>query len=88
MTYKNLAQFVLLAVLGLTLSACSTSKSLFGKRDNGSLKYQQSRLLDPIKLPVEQKTRPFVPLYPTIDMGKSTINLTNEAGKQYRLPKP
>ncbi len=88
MIYKNLAQFSLLAVLALSLSACSTSKNLFGKRDNGSLKYQQSHLLEPIKMPVEQKHRPFVPLYPTIDMGKSSIKLTNEAGKQYRLPKP
>ncbi len=88
MTYKNLAQLTLLAVIGLSVSACSTSKNLFGKRDNGSLKYQQSHLLEPIKMPVEQKNRPFVPLYPTLDMGKSTINLTNEAGKQYRLPKP
>ncbi len=88
MTYKNLALVSLLAMLALSLSACSTSKNLFGKRDNGSLKYQQSHLLEPIKMPVEQKNRPFVPLYPTIDMGKSSINLTNEAGKQYRLPKP
>ncbi len=88
MTYKNLAQLTLLAVIGLSMSACSTSKNLFGKRDNGSLKYQQSHLLAPIKLPAEQKHRPFVPLYPTIDMGKSSINLTNKAGKQYQLPKP
>ncbi len=88
MSYKKLPQLAIFIILGLSLSACSTSKNFFGKRDNGSLKYQQSHLLEPIKMPVEQKNRPFVPLYPTIDMGKSSINLTNEAGKQYRLPKP
>ncbi len=88
MSYKNLIQLTIVAVLGVSLSACSTTKNLFGKRDNGSLKYQQSHLLDPIKMPVEQQNRPFVPLYPTVDMGKSSINLTNSAGKQYQLPKP
>ncbi len=88
MTYKNLAQLAIVGVIGLSISACSTSKSLFGKRDNGSLTYQKSHLLEPIKLPVAQKTRPFVPLYPTLDMGESQINLTNESGKQYKLPKP
>jgi hypothetical protein len=39
-------------------------------------------------LPADAQTAPFVPLYPTPNAGVNTLNLENEAGKQYQLPKP
>lgn len=81
---------VLTVVLGstLVLSGCQTAKGYLGKRDNGSLEYQTSQKLAPIQLPVEQETLPFVPLYPTPNVGVNTLTLQNEAGKQYQLPRP
>lgn len=78
------------AILGSTLllSGCQSTKSLFGKRDDGSLAYQNSEKLAPIELPAEQATAPFVPLYPTPNVGVNTLELTNESGKQYQLPRP
>lgn len=77
-------------VLGstLVLSGCQATKGLFGKRDNGSLEYQQSKKLAPLELPAAQETAPFVPLYPTPSAGTNTLKLQNESGKQYQLPKP
>ena len=77
-------------VLGstLVLSGCQATKGLFGKRDNGSLEYQQSKKLAPLELPAAQETAPFVPLYPTPNAGANTLKLENEAGKQYQLPRP
>lgn len=77
-------------VLGstLVLSGCQTAKGVLGKRDNGSLEYQQSQKLAPLEMPVAQQAAPFVPLYPTPNLGENTLQLQNESGKQYRLPKP
>ena len=77
-------------VLGstLVLSGCQATKEFIGKRDNGSLEYQQSKKLAPIELPVAQETAPFVPLYPTPNAGGNTLTLQNDSGKQYQLPKP
>lgn len=79
---------MLTLVLGstLVLSGCQATKSLLGKRDNGSLDYQQSKKLAPIELPAAQETAPFVPLYPNV--GANTLKLQNESGNQYQLPKP
>lgn len=81
---------LLTVVLGstLVLSGCQATKEMFGKRDNGSLEYQQSKKLAPLQLPAEQETAPFVPLYPTPSAGANTLKLQNESGKQYQLPKP
>ncbi len=77
-------------VLGstLVLSGCQATKEFIGKRDNGSLEYQQSKKLTPLELPVAQETAPFVPLYPTPNAGGNTLTLQNDSGKQYQLPKP
>ncbi len=77
-------------VLGstLVLSGCQATKEFIGKRDNGSLEYQQSKKLAPLQLPAAQETAPFVPLYPTPNAGANTLTLQNESGKQYQLPKP
>lgn len=77
-------------VLGstLVLSGCQATKGLFGKRDNGSLEYQQSKKLAPLELPAAQETASFVPLYPTPNAGVNTLKLENESGKQYQLPRP
>lgn len=72
----------------LVLSGCQSTKELLGKRDNGSLEYQQSKKLAPVELPADQETLPFVPLYPTPSTGANTLNLQNESGSQYQLPKP
>lgn len=72
----------------MVLSGCQATKSLFSNRDNGSLDYQNSKKLAPLTLPAEQETAPFVPLYPTPDVGVNTLQLTNESGKQYKLPRP
>ena len=81
---------VMTVVLGstLVLSGCQATKEFIGKRDNGSLEYQQSKKLAPLQLPTAQETAPFVPLYPTPNAGGNTLTLQNEAGKQYQLPKP
>ena len=44
---------LLTVVLGstLVLSGCQATKEVFGKRDNGSLEYQQSTKLAPLQLP-------------------------------------
>lgn len=75
-------------VLSLVLTGCSTVSGWLGKRDNGTLDYQSSQKLDPIKLPTNQATSEFIQLYPTPDLGKNQIELTNDSGKQYSLPKP
>ena len=81
---------MLTLVLGstLVLSGCQATKNLLGKRDNGSLDYQQSKKLAPIELPAAQGTAPFVPLYSTPNAGANTLKLQNESGNQYQLPKP
>ncbi|WP_372843281.1 hypothetical protein [Psychrobacter sp.] len=81
---------VMTVVLGstLVLSGCQATKDFIGKRDNGSLEYQQSKKLAPLQLPAAQETAPFVPLYPTPNAGANTLTLQNESGKQYQLPKP
>ena len=81
---------MLTVVMGstLVLSGCQATKSFLGKRNNGSLEYQQSQKLTPLQLPADQQTAPFVPLYPTPNVGTNTLILQNDAGKQYQLPKP
>lgn len=89
-TTPKMLRAMLALLLGstLVLSGCQTAKNLIGKRDNGSLEYQDSKKLVPIQLPAEQDTAAFVPLYPTPNMGVNTLILQNDAGKQYQLPKP
>ena len=82
------ASIVLLASIAMLVTGCQSTKNLFAQYDNGSLDYQNSKLLAPIHLPVEQETQPFVPLYPIIDLGDSTIDVKNASGKQYQLPTP
>ncbi|WP_201526277.1 MULTISPECIES: hypothetical protein [Psychrobacter] len=89
-TTPKMLPAMLTLILGstLVLSGCQTAKGWIGKRDNGSLDYQDSKKLAPIQLPVAQDTVAFVPLYPTPNMGVNTLTLQNDAGKQYQLPKP
>jgi len=85
-TFTVMLTFILGSTL--VLSGCQTAKGFMGKRDNGSLDYQQSEKLAPLELPAGQETAPFVPLYPTPNAGVNTLELQNESGKQYQLPKP
>jgi len=89
-TTAKILPAMLTLVLGstLVLSGCQATKNLLGKRDNGSLDYQQSKKLAPIELPAAQETAPFVPLYSTPNAGANTLQLQNESGNQYQLPKP
>ncbi|MGP9543943.1 hypothetical protein ACT3QR_02915 [Psychrobacter sp. AOP7-B1-25] len=82
------AMLTLVLSSALVLSGCQVTKDLLGKRDNGSLDYQQSKKLAPIELPAAQETAPFVPLYSTPNAGANTLKLQNESGNQYQLPKP
>lgn len=70
------------------MMGCSTIKGLTDKWNDGSLDYQKSQKIDPIKLPATQASADFVPLYPTPSVPTNTLILTNETGKQYQLPKP
>ncbi|MES1965754.1 hypothetical protein M0N77_10560 [Psychrobacter sp. AH5] len=90
LTIPNMFPATLAIILGTTLalSGCQSIKEVVGKRDNGSLDYQQSQKLAPLQLPVDAQTAPFVPLYPTPNVGINTLDLENESGKQYKLPKP
>lgn len=86
MTLTKLTACVVLATTALT--GCQNIKQVWGKRNNGSLDYQSAQKLPPIKLPANQVTADFTPLYPTPTVGENTLNLTNESGKQYKLPQP
>ena len=90
LTTPKMFPIMLAVVMGSTLilSGCQSAKDFLGKRDNGSLTYQQSQKLTPLQLPADQQTAPFVPLYPTSTIGTNTLVLQNDAGKQYQLPKP
>ena len=72
----------------LSLVGCQTIKGWTNKIDNGSLDYAEAKKLEPIKLPVEQQTAPFTPLYPTPNVGENTLPITDEDGKRYQLPPP
>ena len=81
---------ILTLILGstLVLTGCQATKGVIAKRDNGSLDYQDSKKLAPLQLPANQDAAPFVPLYPTPNVGENTLELQNQSGKQYQLPKP
>lgn len=71
-----------------TMTGCQSIKGVLGKRDNGSLDYVHATKLDPIRLPAEQASAPFIPLY---DVPETTGELkpsTNESGRQFELPRP
>ncbi|GAA0307608.1 hypothetical protein GCM10009129_00850 [Psychrobacter aestuarii] len=89
-TQKRRLSALACLLLGSTvaLSGCQTAKGWLGQRDNGSLDYQDSKKLAPIELPAQQASAPFVPLYQTPSVGNNTLDLTNDAGKQYQLPRP
>lgn len=82
---KMTAVAALLGVVATT--GCTSVKGFLGKRDNGSLDYQSSQKLPPIKLPAHQETAEFIPLYPTPNQQGDT-GFKNAAGKQFELPKP
>lgn len=71
--------------LGMTVTGCSTIKQSVG--DN-SLDYTKTRTLEPILLPAEAQTQPFVPLYNVPQSGTNTLKLENDKGKRFELPRP
>lgn len=79
-------------VVGITsvavLSGCQATKGVFGKVDDGSLTYKDAKKLEPMQIPAEKETAPFVPLYPTPSVGTNTLELENESGQRYQLPPP
>lgn len=72
----------------MLLTGCQSIKNVLGKRDNGSLDYLHATKLDPIRLPAQQQTAPFVPLYEVPTVSGEVIPSTNDSGKQYQLPRP
>lgn len=88
MNKSLLAVATLMLSSTMVLSGCQSLKGWIAKRDNGSLDYQSSKKLAPLELPAEQEAAPFIPLYPTPNVGANTLNLQNDAKKQYQLPKP
>ncbi|OOR91682.1 hypothetical protein B0181_02765 [Moraxella caviae] len=85
---KNLSKVAILGAVLAVMTGCSTVSGFLGKRDNGSLDYLSSKKAEPILLPANQQSAEFVPLYTTPTVGDNQLQLTNEAGKQYELPKP
>lgn len=69
----------------MTLTGCSTIKKSVG--DN-SLAYTQTQKLAPIQLPADAQTLTFTPLYHVPEAGTNTLDLKNETGKRFALPKP
>lgn len=86
MTTLKFTAMILTAVTLLT--GCQSVKGVLGKRDNGSLDYLNAQKLDPIALPANQASAPFVPLYEVPSVAGEIAPSTNESGKQYQLPRP
>lgn len=86
MTALKLTALAMMSVVLLT--GCQSIKGVLGKRDNGSLDYVYATKLEPIRLPTNQASAPFVPLYNVPDVAGEIIPSTNESGKQYELPRP
>lgn len=75
-----------LAIALLMLSGCSRFAI-----DNSSLDYQKARTLAPLKLPVDQQTRAFVPIYPTPPVKPSVDGgpiVSNAKGNRFVMPAP
>ncbi|WP_019673122.1 hypothetical protein [Psychrobacter lutiphocae] len=86
---RTTIQITLIGVSSITLlSGCQATQGFFSSFNNGSLAYQDSEKLEPLQLPEDQETAPFIPLYPTPPVGVNTLDLENESGKRYKLPAP
>lgn len=72
----------------MAITGCQNTQNLLGNYRDGSLDYVSAQKLPPLQLPAHQANIEFVPLYPTPAVGQNTLDLTNQSGKQYRLPKP
>lgn len=84
---KNLTKIAVLSVVVMSsLTACSSFRHRVA--DN-SLDYQKAVKLDPVLLPADAQTHVFTPIYqvPT-HVGENTLNLQNQTGKRFELPKP
>lgn len=86
---KETLKLTALAMMSVVLlTGCQSVKDTLGRRDNGSLDYVHAAKLDPIRLPANQASAPFVPLYDVPDVAGEFSPSTNESGKQYELPRP
>lgn len=82
----TMLKFITTAMMGLMLlTGCQSIKNVLGKRDNGSLDYVSATKLDPIRLPAQQESAPFIPLYEVPTVTEEVVPTTNESGKQYQL---
>lgn len=87
--FRTTMQVLVIGVSSLVaLSGCQATKSMFGRVEDGSLAYKNAEKLEPMQLPAETKTAPFIPLYPTPEVGSNTLDLENDSGNRYKLPKP
>lgn len=82
----KLTALVMMSVVLLT--GCQSVKGVLGKRDNGSLDYVHATKLDPIRLPANQASAPFISLYDVPEVAGEITPSTNESGRQYQLPRP
>lgn len=56
---------------------------------DGSLDYQEAKLLPPIQLPADEASRPFVPLYDLPPKtGSNELNVSNKKGNRFAMPLP
>lgn len=87
MTNLSLKQAVSLVLTCSTLALATSGCSRLAMND-GSLDYQKAKLLKPITIPENQRTREIFPLYPLPDKGEANqLPLTNKKGNRYELPR-
>lgn len=68
-----------------TLSGCTTFKQNVA---DSSLDYQKTAKLDPIVLPADAQTLPFIPMYTVPQTGTNTLKLKSDKSKRFELPRP
>ena len=74
-----------LVVVATALSGCTTFKQ---KVADSSLDYQKTTKLNPIVLPADAQTLPFIPLYNVPQAGENTLKLKIDKSKRFVIPRP
>lgn len=83
---KIIMQMTMGVVLAsVAITGCSTIKQSVS--DN-SLAYTKTQKLPPLQFPADAQALTFTPLYHVPESGTNTLNLENEKGKRYEVPKP
>lgn len=84
---KNFIKISSLSILAMMLATgCS---SIRHRVADNSLDYQKAVTLLPVQLPADSQTHVFTPIYQVPShTGENTLNLTNQTGKRFEIPKP